>query len=184
MWAPVPKALVELHRPEGSCIYIYIYIYIKRTEISLLKLCHHTYFTFWDIFCILYKSSKFCGPPYGPPLGGALGFWLMLWFLWAMASCLNAASSSSSPIVFAEISGSLCKTLREFYAYFLSYRNRLMKDKRNTLSIPRGLLEDGSTETRDGSGPWIRQILEKCGRNRYLKMIPCDFTSKTTIIKC
>jgi len=39
----------------------------------------------------------------------------MLAYLSFYASVLRAASSSSSPIVLALMSGSLCKTLREFF---------------------------------------------------------------------
>ena len=49
-----------------------------------------------------------------PPPGGPL-FCAMLSFLLLMASFFSIASSSSSPVVFAEISGSLCKTLSEFF---------------------------------------------------------------------
>ena len=50
------------------------------------------------------------GPPGGPP--GCPPY------LWAMASYLRASSNSSSPKVFAEISGSLYKTLKEFLRVF------------------------------------------------------------------
>jgi hypothetical protein len=50
------------------------------------------------------------GPPGGPP--GCPPY------LCAIASYLRASSNSSSPKVFAEISGSLCKTLKEFLRVF------------------------------------------------------------------